>query len=597
MLEQGDHFVAGQSDPLFVPSVMQTHLPLTDDPAQPEEDLLQRYKERIEKLSQQDRVSKFCADAGFLTTVEVGQYFMTKDTEEFTQFTDSVACREYILPRDENLSEPKGWIRGNTKIGPALEVTTCCLQGKNEVEIRIESLNKDHSHLWVRISHGLNKLVTNKNDNEQDDNEQETSEMQFEDYALKSNARAFASRSKAKAKPQKRDSVSSSTRTIHIGERTWADIEPQEYSLTDYSVSKKLNTLLRHGSLPQEDDGAIEFWRIKDYLQNHFVHSRHWSDEKWKSTMARGGGNKNIFQYCTDSSGEILYLRALQGHSGRNLIDPSLQDNVVIPNDFFEYIYHVGCAINLHSIINSGLIPGGQNLSKIQSVFFLRVNPIDKEHKDPEHDRLGSTTSCTVHAYSVEETSKHGVLGRHQTCSKERTKVLSNAIERHHPLQYTPRLLYPASCLDGKWSKSYTKKFMNHLDRLRRFSLSNDWMKELDSEVARQAEDNQPTQPNPNPIYRTERPVVTEQTSRSSAQEIDARFSLDCKNTILFVERLEKDKDTDKDVDADRDRTGRPVVSGQPTGLFTQLEEVDIDFRGVWIATCSCETSRKFSCS
>ena len=44
---------------------------------------------------------KFCADAGFLTNVDVGQYFMTKDTEEFSQFTDSVACREYILPRDE----------------------------------------------------------------------------------------------------------------------------------------------------------------------------------------------------------------------------------------------------------------------------------------------------------------------------------------------------------------------------------------------------------------------------------------------------------------------------------------------------------------
>ena len=50
-----------------------------------------------------------------------------------------------------------------------------------------------------------------------------------------------------------------------------------------------------------------------------FVHSRHWSDEKWKSIVAKGGGNKKIFQYCTDSSGEILYLRALQGHSGRNV--------------------------------------------------------------------------------------------------------------------------------------------------------------------------------------------------------------------------------------------------------------------------------------
>ena len=54
----------------------------------------------------------------------------------------------------------------------------------------------------------------------------------------------------------------------------------------------------------------------------------------------------------------------LQGHSGRSLIDPSLQDNVIIPDDFFKYIYHVGCAINLHSIINSELIPGGQILRK-----------------------------------------------------------------------------------------------------------------------------------------------------------------------------------------------------------------------------------------
>ena len=170
------------------------------------------------------------------------------------------------------------------------------------MEIRIESMNNDHSHSWVRISHDLNKLATNLNNKEQDDNEQETSEMQFEDNALKSNARAFASRSKAKAKPQRRISASSSTKTIPFGERTWADVEPQDYSPTNYSVSKKLINLLRHGSPPREDDGAIEFWRLKDYLQNDFVHSRHWSDEEWKSIMTKGRGNKKRFQYCTDFS-------------------------------------------------------------------------------------------------------------------------------------------------------------------------------------------------------------------------------------------------------------------------------------------------------
>ena len=122
---------------------------------------------------------------------------MTKDTEEFRQFTESVACREYTLPRDEKSSDPKGWIRGNTKIGPVLEVTTSYLQGKYGVEIRILSINKDNSHSWVRISHGLNKLVTDLNNKKNNNNEQETSEMQFEDFALKTNVLAFASRSKA----------------------------------------------------------------------------------------------------------------------------------------------------------------------------------------------------------------------------------------------------------------------------------------------------------------------------------------------------------------------------------------------------------------
>ena len=63
--------------------------------------------------------------------------------------------------------------------------------------------------------------------------------------------------------------------------------------------------------------------------------------------MVGGRGDKKRFQYCTDLLGqETLFLRALQGHSGRNLIDLTLQDNVLIPDNFFEYIYHIGCAVS-----------------------------------------------------------------------------------------------------------------------------------------------------------------------------------------------------------------------------------------------------------
>ena len=207
---------------------------------------------------------------------------------------------------------------------------------------------------------------------------------QPEEQALQLDVKGFAYRSKAKAQPQRRELVHLPS-IIQMNERKWIDIERGESSLSAYEISKKVINLLRHSQTVQrKDDGAIHFWRMKENLQNQFSQSIHWSDDEWKACLAAGGGVKKLFQYCTDESGTIVYFRALQGHSGRNLIDLSLQDNVVIPSNFFQHIYHVGCAFNLHYIINNGLIPGGQNSNKRQTVFSLPVDPRDKGHQDPE---------------------------------------------------------------------------------------------------------------------------------------------------------------------------------------------------------------------
>ena len=146
---------SGQPDVLMGESIVlseiKTEVPLENDDLAYQNFLL--YEERIERPSQQDKLSKFCMDVGFLSVVEIGQYFMTKDTGDLTLF-HAVACREYTLPRDEGSSPPRGWIQGNTKIGPVLEVTISCLHGKYGVEIRIWSLNGDNTHSWVRISNG-----------------------------------------------------------------------------------------------------------------------------------------------------------------------------------------------------------------------------------------------------------------------------------------------------------------------------------------------------------------------------------------------------------------------------------------------------------
>ena len=256
--------VMGQS---IVLSAIKTEVSLeSDDPAY-QNFLFQQYEERNEKLSQQDKVNKFCKDAGFLSVVENGQSFMTRGTGYLTQF-NTVACREFSLPREEEASQPKGWIQGNTKIGPVLEVTTSYLHGKHGVEIRVMSLSRDNTHSWVRISHGSNKFVMDLNNNDT-----EIPEDQLEEHALQLDAKDFVCRSKAKAKPQRRELAGSSSRIVPMERRNWIDIEPGKHSLSEYEVSKKVIHLLRHSQrVHREEDGAVHFWRIKENLQNPFTH-------------------------------------------------------------------------------------------------------------------------------------------------------------------------------------------------------------------------------------------------------------------------------------------------------------------------------------
>ena len=57
--------------------------------------------------------------------------------------------------------------------------------------------------------------------------------------------------------------------------------------------------------------------------------------------LAAGGGPKRRYQYCSDSLGSIMYLRALQGHSGDSIIDLAMQDHVLIAPGIFPSIHHV----------------------------------------------------------------------------------------------------------------------------------------------------------------------------------------------------------------------------------------------------------------
>ena len=80
---------------------------------------------------------------------------MTKDTEEFSQFTNSVSVVSTLCQEMKTYLNEKVGFEGTLRLDPYWKLQPSAHKEKCGVEIRIEFINKDHSHSWVRISHDL----------------------------------------------------------------------------------------------------------------------------------------------------------------------------------------------------------------------------------------------------------------------------------------------------------------------------------------------------------------------------------------------------------------------------------------------------------
>ena len=305
--------------------------------------------------------------------------------------------------------------------------------------------------------------------------------------------------------------------------------------------------------------------------------------------MAGDGGNKKRFQYCTDPSGqEILYLRALQGQSGRNPIDLTLQDNVLIPNDFFEYIYHIGCAISLHTITNSGLTPGGQNLSSRQTVFFLPVDPMDKNHKDPDTIDL-EAPRLAQHMHKAWKKHQNAVnwvgIKLAQKKGLKFYQTRSNTIIFHETL---PAYCIPKAIMMGTAEIIYEKVYASPRPPPN-ISFKDNWTNELGSEVAGGGKDSQQTQPKTkNPIVKTSTALESLGKTRYESQPLLSSWNeqhqrtgrpvLDAYSSSYSEWNVDKNWSSQewKSDELMEVRTGRLVYEQQP-GLFTHTDRFIVD--------------------
>ena len=237
-----------------------------------------------------------------------------------------------------------------------------CLETKRRLDqeggfARVQKSAQERTASWVRIVNGIE--ACNRNDREDEEHR-------------------VARRHVAKARPRLKLAVTLSSISVPVRERKWIDINPDRFCQDCFTVSQAMSRLLRHDpSVPREDDGALRFYDFMDEFKAKFDCASQWPINDWISFLEKGGGPKKRFQYCLNpnSCKHFLYFRAIQGHSGANLVDPALQDNVLLPEDFTEYIYHIAKVSEIHSIIRSGLIPGRRSLRRDrQSVYFTAVN-------------------------------------------------------------------------------------------------------------------------------------------------------------------------------------------------------------------------------
>ena len=245
----------------------------------------------------------------------------------------------------------------------------------------------------------------------------------------------------------------------------------------------------------------------------------------WKSKMTGVGGNKKRVQYCIDPSGqEILYLRALQGKFRTQSHWSFTTRQCVNSGNFFEDINHIGCATSLHSITNSGLILGGQILSNRQTILFFvpwtRVTRIRKSLIWPNHD-LRRTRKWKKHQDTVYWID----INLAQSKRFKFFYTRRNAIILNDTL--------PAYCISKvvvmKSGKVIYEKVCLSPRPPPEDSFKDNWMEELDSEVAGSNEDSQRIQPKPKTrLSRTETPVDGPPSSQSCWTSTKTQIEQEC---------------------------------------------------------------------
>ena len=132
-------------------------------------------------------------------------------------------------------------------------------------------------------------------------------------------------------------------------ERKWNDIlacQQLNGNTCEAEVTNLDKKLVRHYDQDEREcDGAVHRKPIGPKLRHAFQKGGGcgFSDSDWRQHKHKGS-NKTRFQCCKDSQDVLLYIRAIQGHTGGNVIALELMGHVAVPSRWKEFLFHRGCS-------------------------------------------------------------------------------------------------------------------------------------------------------------------------------------------------------------------------------------------------------------
>ena len=201
------------------------------------------------------------------------------------------SCREYTQSRIHRNCEVKLWIQKNTEIGPVRDAKIICHHGRPEIENQPPSPSGDHTNVWVVISRGQNRFVD---------------ELRYRDpYFLLQKLLTNACRTRIKSNRLLNWICQTITFQFLNGNNgyTW-----------ESQIPKVVGKLVPHENYRDRETGGAIHWKLIRPEGTEFT-DRDWINYIWR------GSNKTRFQYCQNSCDKLLYIRAIQGHTGGEMIE------------------------------------------------------------------------------------------------------------------------------------------------------------------------------------------------------------------------------------------------------------------------------------